>query len=1399
MSNLAVCRAVAALLLFPACGLFAQEAVPKEKAKPKAAPNPALAKIEDDPKLPRVLLIGDSISIGYTLPVRELLKDAANVHRIPTNGGPTSNGIKHIEAWLGDGKWDVIHFNWGLHDLKLIEGQQQVVPADYEANLRELVVRMKRTGATLVWCTTTPVPDGDLNPPRRFHDVLDYNQIAARVMAEEKIITNDLYEFAKPKQAEIQKPKDVHFSEAGSRVLAQQVVKEIRAALIVRAKEGERKSGAKAAPSPQLSPPKTGAREQEKTTGGLERLKHNNPGLVVDLGVGLWAWPVPCDADSDGDFDLIVSCPDKPYNGTYLFENPTLSNLRAGDVSPPVLQATSNTPVNKFPVFKPARRLSAGQFNVTPSHVDGRLIVTTPGNVHPDFLTVGLDKPQKLSLPADPIGKNPDWFNPHKPGVYKLRHNQWRFVDYDGDKSLDLVVALENWSEYGWDDAWDASGQWKNGPLHGLLYLFRNTGSTEQPKYAEPMLLTCAFAAAYSPVPSPPSSGERARGPSGENASQSQTAAEETPHPNPLPSKARGEGTKPRAEEIPISTFGLPSPNFADFDGDGDLDLLCGEFLDGFTYFQNVGTRTEPKYAVGKPILREGREVTMDLEMIVPVAFDWDADGDLDLIVGDEDGRVALIENYGPPVEGVPQFLAPKYFKQEADDVKFGALATTCGFDWDGDGDTDIIAGNTAGYVAFIENLSGPGVERPRWAAPDKLEAAGETIRIMAGPNGSIQGPAEAKWGYTTQTVADWDHDGLPDLIVNSIWGKVHWYRNVGTRTEPELAAAQPIEVAWPGKAPKPEWTWWEPTGNELVTQWRTTPVAVDFNRDGLCDLVMLDHEGYLAFFERRHVDAVPVPSPPSSGERARVRGPSGDETSSKPTAKAEETPHSNPFPSKARGEGTGKETLLLPGQRKFVDEKGQPLQLNAKRAGGSGRRKLCVVDWDGDGKLDVLLNGVNANLLRQVETRDGAWVMQDMGPLDQRKIEGHDTSPTTVDWNGDGVPDLLVGAEDGRFYYLKNRRVGTAHHATPTAATPATVVLVQADAKIEKTVVGNAHPTGKAILKTEFLYSAETAPTVSCHASTVVETKDGLVAAWFGGTYEKHPDVGIWFSRHIDGKWSVPVEVANGVESHEKRHPCWNPILFQPALAAGGKRPEQPLPLMLFYKVGPSPDTWWGMLITSDDAGRTWSKPRRLPDGILGPIKNKPIQLPNGDILSGTSSEHAGWRVHFECSTDLGQTWTASAPVNDGKQIGAIQPSFLVHKDGRLQAVGRTQQKQVFEVSSTDAGLTWGPLTLTSLPNPNAGTDAVTLADGRHLIVYNHTPRGRSPLNVAVSTDGKEWQAALILERDPGEYSYPAVIQTNDGLVHITYTWKRKLVKHVVVDPKQLTPKPILEGKWPD
>jgi hypothetical protein len=188
----------------------------------------------------------------------------------------------------------------------------------------------------------------------------------------------------------------------------------------------------------------------------------------------------------------------------------------------------------------------------------------------------------------------------------------------------------------------------------------------------------------------------------------------------------------------------------------------------------------------------------------------------------------------------------------------------------------------------------------------------------------------------------------------------------------PKLAAAQPIKVEWNGPPPTLAYGWQRPQGKELLTQWRTTPFAVDWNKDGLTDLVMLDQEGYLAFFERTRRDG---------------------------------------------------KLVLLPPKRVFCDEKGQPLRLNAGIAGRSGRRKICIVDWDGDGKLDILLNAANARFLRQVDARDGKWFFKDMGLLVEQNIEGHDVSPTVVDFNGDGIPDFLGGAEDGHFYYLKNPR----------------------------------------------------------------------------------------------------------------------------------------------------------------------------------------------------------------------------------------------------------------------------------------------------------------------------------------------------------------------------------------
>jgi predicted neuraminidase len=331
----------------------------------------------------------------------------------------------------------------------------------------------------------------------------------------------------------------------------------------------------------------------------------------------------------------------------------------------------------------------------------------------------------------------------------------------------------------------------------------------------------------------------------------------------------------------------------------------------------------------------------------------------------------------------------------------------------------------------------------------------------------------------------------------------------------------------------------------------------------------------------------------------------------------------------------------------------------------------------------------------------------------------------------------------------------------------------------------GQTPRTPNPLIASEFIF--EKAPFASAHASTIVETRNGLVAAWFGGTREGASDVGIWVARRLerryDYKWTPPVEVATGVQPDGTRYPCWNPVLFD--LHADE--------LLLFYKVGPNPRAWRGLVRTSRDGGRTWSDARRLPDGILGPIKNKPVRLFDGTLLAPSSTESpaqpSAWRVHFERSTDEGLTWTSASPPqrSDGSTVDAIQPSILIHPGRRLQAVGRTRSGQIFETWSSDGGQVWTPLVLTSLPNPNSGIDAVTLRDGRHLIVYNHTREGRSPLNVAVSRDGLAWASAFVLERDPGEYSYPAIIQTADGRVHITYTWKRQRIKHVTIDPTRL------------
>lgn len=318
-----------------------------------------------------------------------------------------------------------------------------------------------------------------------------------------------------------------------------------------------------------------------------------------------------------------------------------------------------------------------------------------------------------------------------------------------------------------------------------------------------------------------------------------------------------------------------------------------------------------------------------------------------------------------------------------------------------------------------------------------------------------------------------------------------------------------------------------------------------------------------------------------------------------------------------------------------------------------------------------------------------------------------------------------------------------------------------------------------------------EKAPYPSCHASTIVEAKEGyLVAAWFGGTKERDPDVGIWLTRQENGRWLPAVEVANGVQETGPRLPTWNPVLLQSPKG----------PLVLFYKVGPSPSKWWGLVKESQDGGKTWGAARRLPDDILGPIKNKTVVLSDGSWLSPSSTEgDGGWKIHFERSEDQGKTWKVIGPVSKGDSLEGIQPSVLFLKDGMLAAICRTKNGILAQTYSKDNGQNWTPLEKSGLPNPNSGTDAVTLADGRQLLVYNHsappperpTKGPRYPLDLAVSHDGHVWKHVMVLEDKPCEsgYAYPAIIQAKDGSIHVTYTWDRKMIKHLVVDPADLEP----------
>ncbi|MER3416525.1 MAG: neuraminidase (sialidase) [Gemmataceae bacterium] len=312
--------------------------------------------------------------------------------------------------------------------------------------------------------------------------------------------------------------------------------------------------------------------------------------------------------------------------------------------------------------------------------------------------------------------------------------------------------------------------------------------------------------------------------------------------------------------------------------------------------------------------------------------------------------------------------------------------------------------------------------------------------------------------------------------------------------------------------------------------------------------------------------------------------------------------------------------------------------------------------------------------------------------------------------------------------------------------------------------------------MESEFIF--DKAPFRSCHASTIAEAEPGkLLAAWFGGSGEGQQDVRIWLSCRDATGWSLPEVVAE-----EKSVPCWNPVLFR---SSSGK-------LMLFYKAGANPMSWSGWVRFSHDGGSTWTAPHLYPAGILGPIKNKPIQLQDGTIVAGTSVEcYRAWACWIEKSQDDGQSFRRIGPIIvPGQPYGIIQPTLYRCADGRIVMLCRSRQiGRICRSESRDAGETWTPAQPTELPNPNSGIDLVRTGEGLLVLVYNPTTRGRSPLSIAVSKDeGQTWRKVLDLETAPGEFSYPSIIQGQDGRLHICYTWQRLRIKHVLLDPMKLS-----------
>lgn len=333
--------------------------------------------------------------------------------------------------------------------------------------------------------------------------------------------------------------------------------------------------------------------------------------------------------------------------------------------------------------------------------------------------------------------------------------------------------------------------------------------------------------------------------------------------------------------------------------------------------------------------------------------------------------------------------------------------------------------------------------------------------------------------------------------------------------------------------------------------------------------------------------------------------------------------------------------------------------------------------------------------------------------------------------------------------------------------------LMLAGSAATAKSLSLRAPPTEIISNHLDFIFPPALFP--ASHTSTLVETSNGLLAAWISGPAARHSEAAIYTARFDGMRWSTPVKSLSGEVHGTHQFQTWNPVLFQPSKG----------PLLLFYKIGPNPEGWWGMVTTSTNQGETWSTPARLPPGHVGPVRNKPIDLPDGSLLCGASTEKDGWKVHLERRTPSGQ-WQKIGPLPGLPSLSAIQPTFLAHSARQLQILCRTKEGRLAESWSTNAGDSWTPLRLTDLPNPNSAVDAVRLSNRQFILAYNHSPTNRGELNLALSDDGLKWTPLMVVEKGDGEFSYPAIIQTRSGQVHLTYSWNRKGIKHAIIDLKK-------------